>query len=81
MENETLATELLHMLKTSAKRWFIISMVELAIIALLLIFLFVIPVETYTETEYQQEITDINEGNIINQTMGDSYGDSETDGN
>lgn len=80
MENETLATELLHMLKTSAKRWFIISMVELAIIALLLIFLFVIPVETYTETEYQQEITDINEGNIINQTMGDSYGDSETDG-
>jgi len=80
MENETLATELLHMLKTSAKRWFIISMVELAIIALLLIFLFVIPVETYTETEYQQEISDINEGNIINQTMGDSYGDSETDG-
>lgn len=78
MENETLATELLHMLKTSAKRWFIISMVELIIIALLLIFLFVIPVETYTETEYQQEITDINEGNIINQTMGDAYGDSKT---
>lgn len=78
MENETLATELLHMLKTSAKRWFIISMVELIIIALLLIFLFVIPVETYTETEYQQEITDIDEGNIINQTMGDAYGDSKT---
>lgn len=32
MENETLATELLHELKTSAKRWFIIAIVELIII-------------------------------------------------
>ena len=78
MENETLATELLKMLKISARRWFIISMVELIIIAILLIFLFVIPVETYTETEYQQEITDVDNEGIITQTMGDYYGDSET---
>ena len=32
MENETLATELLHELKMSAKRWFIIAIVELIII-------------------------------------------------
>ena len=32
MENEKLATELLHELKASAKRWFIIAIVELCII-------------------------------------------------
>ena len=32
MENEKLATELLHEIKASAKRWFIIALVELFII-------------------------------------------------
>lgn len=80
MENQTLATELLHEVKLSARRWFILSMIELLVIAILLIFLFVIPVETYTETEYQQEVNDI-EGSDITQNIGDTYGNSETDGN
>lgn len=80
MENQNLATELLHEVKLSARRWFILSMVELLVIAILLIFLFVIPVETYTETEYQQEVTDI-EGSDITQNIGDTYGDSETNRN
>ena len=80
MENQTLATELLHEVKLSARRWFILSMVELLVIAILLIFLFVIPVETYTETEYQQEVNDI-EGSDITQNIGDTYGNSETNGN
>lgn len=81
MEHETLATELLTIVKTSARRWFIISMVELIIIAILLIFLFVIPVETYTETEYQQEITDITNTDTITQNIGDTYGNSPTNRN
>jgi len=80
MENQTLATELLHEVKLSARRWFILSMVELLVIAILLIFLFVIPIETYTETEYQQEVNDI-EGSDITQNIGDTYGNSETNGN
>ena len=32
METQTLATELLHELKTSAKRWFIIAVIELFVI-------------------------------------------------
>ena len=81
MEHETLATELLKIVKTSARRWFIISMVELLIITILLIFLFIIPAETYTETEYQQEITDITDNNTITQNIGDTYGDSKTNRN
>ena len=76
MEQQTLATELLSMVKTSSKRWFIISMVELFIIAILLLFLFVIPVETYSETEYQQEVKDIDSDNIITQSIGEPYGNS-----
>lgn len=81
MEQQTLATELLSMVKTNAKRWFIIAIIELFIIAILLLFLFVIPVETYTETEYQQEITDIDSDNTITQMIGNDYGDSETNSN
>ena len=80
MEHENLATELLKMLKASAMRWFIISIVELFIIALLLIFLFVMPAETYEEIQYEQEITDIQDNNTVTQTIGDTYGNSETDG-
>ena len=32
MDNETLASELLHEVKASAKRWFVIAVVELVII-------------------------------------------------
>lgn len=80
MEQETLATELLRQLKSNARRWFIIAMVELGIIAILVAFLFIIPVETYTETEYSQEVEDIEDSDIT-QHIGDEYGESKTDGN
>lgn len=50
-ENKTLATELLHEVKASAKRWFIIAIVELCVIlAIVAGFLWYItlPVEEYT---------------------------------
>lgn len=53
-ENMPLATELLHELKASAKRWFIISMVELVII-LCIVFGFLwyisLPTEEYSYNE------------------------------
>lgn len=58
MDNETLASELLHEVKASAKRWFVIAVVELVIIiGIVAGFLWYIslPVEEYTVTEQQME--------------------------
>ena len=66
-ENKTLATELLHEVKASAKRWFIIAIVELCVIlAIVAGFLWYItlPVEEWTET-IEQDATD-RSFNIIN---------------
>lgn len=80
MENENLATELLREVKASAKRWFIIAMVELGIIAILVACLFIIPTDTYTETEYEQSVEDIDRSEIT-QNIGDSYGESKAESN
>lgn len=74
---ETLATELLKEVKASAKRWFIIAVVELVAIVALIILLFVVPAEVVEETTYTQDITDIQESDI-NQQMGEVYGKSNT---
>ena len=66
-ENKTLATELLHEVKASAKRWFIIAIVELIAILLIVagfLWYITLPVEEYTET-IEQEATD-RSFNIVN---------------
>lgn len=66
MENETLATELLHELKMSARRWFIIAIVELVIICGItgaFIWYLTLPVD-YTEWTVEQESTDRSFNNI-----------------
>ena len=73
-ENMSLATELLHELKASAKRWFIVAMAELAIIlamAGLFIWYISLPVEEYSE-EYNIENDDGNAnfiGNDLNRAI------------
>lgn len=71
MDNETLATELLHEIKASSKRWFIAFCimvgVELATIAGFLWYVS-LPIEEYTD-EYTQEIEDIDNSEIT-QTIG-----------
>ena len=56
MENNTLATELLHEIKASAKRWFIIAIAELVIIVMIIgtfIWYLTLPVdESLVEREY-----------------------------
>ena len=78
---ETLATELLHELKMSAKRWFIIAMVELGLIigmAVGILWYLSLPSET-VETEYSQEMDDV-EDSIATQMIGGNYnGQDETD--
>lgn len=74
-ENKTLATELLHEVKASAKRWFIIAIVELfVILAVIAGFLWYItlPVEEYT---IEQEATD-RSFNMIN---GGDWNGGETE--
>ena len=60
MEEKTLATELLHELKASSKRWFIIAVIELVIIVTIIgAFLWYIslPVDEYTQIEQEQTDT------------------------
>ena len=77
MQEPTLATELLHELKQSAKRWFIAFLVmvgvELATIAGFLWYI-TLPTEEYSI----EQQTDRNGVNIINQGEGDiTYGETE----
>ena len=70
MDTESLATELLHEIKRSAKRWFIAFLVmvgvEICTIAGFLWYI-TLPVE---EVEYTQEVEDI-EDSMIHQIIGD----------
>lgn len=70
MDHETLATELLHEIKASSKRWFIAFCimvgVELATIGGFLWYVS-LPVEEYTK-EYTQEAEDI-DGSEVTQTI------------
>lgn len=66
MDHETLATELLHEIKASSKRWFIAFCimvgVELATIGGFLWYVS-LPVEEYTK-EYTQEAEDIDDSEV-----------------
>ena len=66
MDNETLATELLHELKASSKRWFIAFCIMVAVeVATIGGFLWYIslPVEEYT-IDYDQSAEDIQDSEI-----------------
>lgn len=86
MENETLATELLHELKASAKRWFIIALVELIIICGItgaFLWYLTLPVDT-TEWTVEQEATDRsfnNLGGYINGSQTESDVQEDTPSN
>lgn len=72
-ENKTLATELLHELKASAKRWFIIAIVELVIIlGIVAGFLWYISLPVETE-QVQIENDDGNANYVGNDVKGDIY--------
>lgn len=71
MDNESLATELLHEIKATSKRWFIafciMVVLEVATIAGFLWYVS-LPVEEYT-TEYTQTAEDV-EDSMVRQIIG-----------
>lgn len=78
---ENLATELLHELKCSAKRWFIAFCVMVGLeVATIIGFLWYIslPIEETTTTTQTFESDDASNIQMIG---GDNYGESETDKN
>ena len=79
MNQDTLATELLQEIKASARRWFIVAMVELIAIIVLIILLFVMPAEVTEEVSYSQEIEDIETSDVVQRI--DDYGTCETNSN
>lgn len=71
--NEQFTSELLHEVKVSSKRWFIIAMIEIVIIAVLTLMLIIVPTDEYS---VEQE-SDNASTNIVG---GDYYG-GETESN
>lgn len=72
--NETLAMEMLRELKSNAKRWFIISIIELVIIlsivGIFITYLNMPEEEIIEETTYTQDADTDGEYSPINQTIG-----------
>lgn len=79
MENEKLATELLHEVKNSATRWFyaflIMCIIEICTIAGFLWYIS-LPVEEITSTEVTQE-----NGGDNNTMIGVDYGETNSENN
>ena len=78
IENHSLAYEMLKELKASARRWFILSLVELFII-LALIWYISLPVEEVT-TQYEQSIEDVQDSDNMSQSIiegGEDNGKNE----
>lgn len=73
MDNQTLATELLHEVKAQAKRWFIIAIAELVVIVILVLIMFFVPVDEYSVEQRASE----NENTQL--IGGDYYGIPESD--
>lgn len=72
MNENNLATELLAEIKAGTRRWFIIALVELAIIIVLsasIVWYLSLPTEEHT-IEYSQEATD-NDLSDVQQIIGD----------
>lgn len=69
--SEKLASEILHELKMSSKRWFIVSMIELLVIAVLTLLLILTPTDEYS---IEQE-----SDNASTNVIGGSYYGCETE--
>lgn len=80
-ENTPLATELLHMIKQSAKRWFIAFLVMVGLeIATIIGFMWYITLPV-KETSYEQTVEDIDSSDVRQIIGGDEDGESEAEGN
>ena len=75
MSEERLATELLHELKATSKRWFIIALVEFIALVLIIVIYLVVPEES-TSTIVEQDADNTQNTQMIG---GDFSGQSTPD--
>lgn len=81
MEDMNLASELLHEVKASARRWFIIALIELGLILSMaagFVWYVTLPVEE-TLTEYSQEMDDVENSTATQMIGGKYHGNNEAD--
>ena len=79
MEQESLATELLHMVKMSARRWFIAFLVMVGVeIGTVAGFMWYISRPTEEETAISQEMEDVDDSKATQIIGGDYNGENET---
>lgn len=72
---DTLATELIKEVKANAKRWFIIAIIELVIIAGLVVYIFIPTEETTVETTTEQEVENTIDSSSMHQQSNAKVGD------
>lgn len=81
-ENMNFATELLHEVKAQAKRWFIISIVELGIITAIiagLLWYFSLPTEEQILYQQDAEQSDVQDSELRQMIGGDPWEKQEQD--
>lgn len=77
MEDNGLATELLHEVKLSARRWFLVAMAELIAIVILIIIFFFVPTEEASVTVENEDGNASYVGRDLNGGLYYGEGDSE----
>lgn len=79
MDKETLAIEVLHMIKMDKRRWFTIAMIELGIILALIVGIVVIVNTPTEEYQYEQTMEDIEESTATQMIGGNYNGENEAE--
>jgi hypothetical protein len=68
-EELPLTLQIMHELKLSSQRWFLIAVFELIVILAMIVFIFVIPAEEVSS--YSQDVSDVYDTQTVSQTIGE----------
>lgn len=68
-EELPLTLQIMHELKLSSQRWFLIAVFELIVILAMIVFIFVIPAEE--ASSYSQDVSDVYDTQTVSQTIGE----------
>lgn len=68
-EELPLTLQIMHELKLSSQRWFLIAVFELIVILAMIVFIFVIPAEEVSS--YSQDVNDVYDTQTVSQTIGE----------
>lgn len=68
-EELPLTLQIMHELKLSSQRWFLIAVFELIVILAMIVFIFVIPAEEVSS--YSQDVSEVYDTQTVSQTIGE----------